>query len=142
MKNLLLVLSLSLFLFSCESEGELTSREIGTIPLSPGSILKYSGAFYPTAGISVSGSANIYKDGNVFKLSLEGFGVSSGPDLKVYLSTSANPDTFINLGALGNGGTQTYLAPDNVDYAVYNHVLIHCQQYNHLFAIAPLMPSN
>ncbi len=128
-----------LFLLAgCESEGVLTRNEVGSIPVTEESELLFSGAFYPTAGIAVSGFARIYKDGPKYKVSLEGFSISSGPDLKVYLSASDNPNEFINLGALGNGSLQTYLIPDGIDLETYTHVLIHCQQYNHLFAIAPL----
>jgi Electron transfer DM13 len=130
-----------IFLFliaGCESEGVLTRDEIGSIPVTVESELLYSGTFYPTAGIAVSGFARTYKDGPQYKVSLEEFSVSSGPDLKVYLSASGVPHEFVNLGALGNGATQTYLIPDGIDLETYTYVLIHCQQYDHLFAIAPL----
>lgn len=141
MKNQLLLFLLVLLCFSCESEGELTRTELGSVPVTPESVLRYSGAFEPTSGINVSGFARIYQDGEQCKVSLESFSISSGPDLKVYLSTSEIPDVFINLGALGNGMSQTYAIPDGVDFSIYNHVLIHCQQYNHLYAIAPLEPN-
>lgn len=142
MKNFVILFSLTLLCLSCESEGEFTRTEVGSVPVTAESVLKYSGTFLPTAGIAVMGTANIYKDGNTYKVSLEGFSISSGPDLKVYLSSSGSPDLFINLGALGNGMVQTYLIPDGVDFSVYNHVLIHCQQYSHLYAIASLEASN
>ena len=141
MKNHFLLFFVGLLCFSCESEGELTKTEVGSIPVNPESVLRYSGLFMPTSGINVSGFANIYQDGNQYKVSLEGFSISSGPDLKVYLSTSAQPAEFINLGALGTGMLQTYAVPDGVDFSIYNHVLIHCQQYSHLYAIASLQPN-
>jgi hypothetical protein len=39
----------------------------------------------PTSGINVTGSAKIW-NGNQNEVRLENFSVSSGPDLKVYLS--------------------------------------------------------
>lgn len=132
------IILFAFLLAGCESEGVLTRTEIGSVPVTTESELLYSGTFYPTAGIAVSGFARIYKDGDKHKVSLEEFSVSGGPDLKVYLSASSSPSQFINLGALGNGMLQTYFIPDGINLETYTHVLIHCQQYNHLFAIAPL----
>ncbi|MRX41932.1 hypothetical protein GJU43_21855 [Flavobacterium sp. LC2016-23] len=138
MKYIFLSLAVSFLILSCESEGELTKTEVGSAPILPESVLQYSGVFKPTSGIAVTGKAGIYLDGTQYKVSLEGFSISSGPDLKVYLSTSEKPNEFINLGALGNGMSQTYLIPKGVDFNTYKYVLINCQQYNHLFAIASL----
>ncbi|MDI1256796.1 MAG: DM13 domain-containing protein [Flavobacterium sp.] len=142
MKKYVMLYFLILLFLSCESEGEFTRTEVGSVPVTTDSILQYSGSFLPTSGIEVAGTANIYKDGSTFKVSLEGFSISSGPDLKVYLSTSESPNQFINLGALGNGMLQTYVIPNGVDFTLYNHVLIHCQQYSHLYAIAALEATN
>jgi hypothetical protein len=138
MKRFLLLFLVALVSISCQEEGLLTEVEVGSIPISPDAVLKYSGTFIPTSGINVAGGVKIYRDGNQFKLSLDEFDVSFGPDLKIYLSTSASPNAFINLGALGNGEHQTYLIPAEVDFNLYNHVLIYCQQYSHLYAIAEL----
>ena len=56
------------------------------------------GKFLPTAGISARGTASIVKYADTFRVQLDSFYVSSGPDLKVYLSTKATPAEFINLG--------------------------------------------
>ncbi|RUT69489.1 hypothetical protein D0817_15010 [Flavobacterium cupreum] len=136
MKYILFSLAVSFLMISCESEGELTKTEVGSTPVLSESVLQYSGVFTPTSGIDVTGKAGIYLDGEQYKVSLEGFSISRGPDLKVYLSTSPNPNEFINLGALGNGMSQTYVIPKGVDFNTYKYVLINCQQYNHLFAIA------
>lgn len=138
MKNAILPFILALIFTSCESEGELTRTEVGAIPISEESTVVYNGKFVATSGINVTGFASILQDKDSFKIALKDFSVSSGPDLKVYLSTSASPDTFINLGAVGNGSSQTFLIPDGVDLKLYNHVLIYCQQYSHLFASATL----
>lgn len=138
MKNTFLFFAFTLLFFSCQSEGELTKDEVGNFSISEESVVKSTGIFAPTADITVTGSASIYEEKNSHKVVLEGFSVSGGPDLKVYLSTSSSPSTFINLGNLGNGARQAFTIPENTDLTVYNHVLIHCQQYNHLFAIAAL----
>jgi len=54
----------------------------------------------------------------------------------VYLSKSNTPTDFVNLGNL-NPAT-VYSIPQSVDLKEYKFVLIHCQQYNHLFAVAEL----
>lgn len=134
MKNIILVTVILLFA-SCQEEGILT-RDREEVVVNPTAVLKYYGTFIPTSGITVSGEAKIYLENNQYKLQLENFAVSNGPDLKVYLSKAATPSDFINLGNLTS---QTiYPIPANVTVSQYSHVLIHCQQYNHLFAIAPL----
>jgi hypothetical protein len=67
---------------------------------------------------------------------LESFSISDGPDLKVYLSKSDSPTEFINLGDLIP--STVYPIPAEVDFSDYSFVLIHCQQYDHLYAIAAL----
>ncbi len=146
MKTKLLFLPLFLMLISCEVEGDLTRDVItvnvdqpNTIPIivdQPTTITRLLGAFAPTSGISVQGKATIFLENDQFKLRLVDFSISSGPDLKVYLSKSNTPTDFVNLGNL-NPST-VYSIPKNIDIKDYKFVLIHCQQYNHLFAIAEL----
>ncbi len=101
--------------------------------------VKLAGTFYPTAGIAVNGTVKIVSSGSEFSLVLDSFQISGGPDLKVYLSKKDTPFEFINLGPLkSNSGNQTYEVPKGVDFTVHKYALIHCQQYNHLFAIAEL----
>lgn len=137
MKTKLLLLPLFLFLFSCEVEGNLTQDKIPVITIPPDLTLKYQGIFAPTSGISGSGIVKIYIEDSQFKLVLENYSISNGPDLKVYLSKSNTPMDFVNLGNL-NAST-VYSIPQNIDLNTYRFVLIHCQQYNHLFAIAELI---
>lgn len=125
-----------MLIFSCQEEGELTKSVDDTV-IAPNAILKYQGTFEPTGGINVSGKAKIYLEGNQYKVKLEDFSVSSGPDLKVYLSKAATPTDFVNLGNLTS--QTVYPIPQSVNVAEYSHVLIHCQQYSHLFAIAELI---
>lgn len=99
----------------------------------------YRGEFAATPGISIAGQAKISLDSGRHILLLDSFSVSSGPDLKVYLAKEYPPVNFINLGALQrNSGPQLYLIPAAVDFSAYSYVLIHCQQYNHLFGYAAL----
>ena len=137
MKTKLLLLPLFLLLFSCEVEGDLTRDTISEIVNQPNAVQKYQGVFVPTSGINGSGTVKIYLENNQYKLVLENYTVESGPDLKVYLSKSNTPTDFVNLGNL-NPST-VYTIPQNIDLTIYKFVLIHCQQYNHLFAVAELI---
>ena len=136
MKTKLLVLPFFLLLFSCEVEGELTQDKTPVDINQPDLVLKYQGLFAPTSGINGSGIVKIFVENNLNKLVLENYTVESGPDLKVYLSKSNTPTDFVNLGNL-NAST-VYSIPQSVDLKEYKFVLIHCQQYNHLFAVAEL----
>lgn len=137
MKTKLLFLPLFLVLFSCEVEGDLT-RDIIPVNIdqqNPSANLL--GTFAPTSGISAQGKATVFLENNQYKLKLVDFSISSGPDLKVYLSKTNTPTDFVNLGNLNP--TTIYPIPQNIEIKDYKFVLIHCQQYNHLFAVAELI---
>jgi hypothetical protein len=137
MKTRLLSLPLFLLLFSCEVQGDLTQDVIQATPIPKDiSTLKYSGSFLPTSGINVNGQAKIYFVNNQNTVELQNFSISNGPDLKVYLSKSNTPTDFVNLGSLT--AATVYSIPQSVVLSEYKYVLIHCQQYNHLFAVAEL----
>lgn len=125
-----------MLLFSCEEEGKFTENGVEETPITPIAQLLYIGNFEPTSGINVSGKARILSENNNYKLELSNFSISDGPDLKVYLSKSSSPNDFVTLGNLTSA--RIYAIPQNIDFEQYSHVLIHCQQYNHLFAIAAL----
>jgi hypothetical protein len=135
MKKLFSLLFLVL-LFSCEKEGELTKNANNTV-ISPNAVLLYHGDFVATSGINVTGKAKIFHDNNQNKLELSEFSISEGPDLKVYLSKSNSPNEFVTIGNLTSG--RVYTIPSQINLEEYSHVLIHCQEYNHLFAIAELI---
>jgi hypothetical protein len=135
MKNILLFFTIITLLASCEVEGDLTRDVVPTV-VGNESVLKYSGTFVPTGGITVQGDVKIYIENNSHYLKLNNFDISSGPDLKVYLSKTDSPSEFVNLGNLNSNAT--YTIPLQVNLDDYPYVLIHCQQYNHLFAIAAL----
>lgn len=135
MKKLLL-LPIVLLLLSCEVEGDLTKRVPNSI-IPQNTVVDYSAEFVPTSGITVSGNAKIYLNNGQRKLKLENFSITDGPDLKVYLSKSNMPTDFVNLGNLNP--LAVYTIPQQVDFSTYRYVLIHCQQYNHLFAVGQLI---
>ena len=136
MKKLFIVIPILFLILSCQVEGELT-KSVGDNEIASNAILKYYGTFEPTGGINVSGEAKIYLEGSQYKVKLDNFSISDGPDLKVYLSKSSSPSEFVNLGNLTS--QTVYPIPQSVNVADYSHVLIHCQQYNHLYAIAELI---
>ena len=135
MKKLFYLLPVLFLMISCQEEGILT-RDREKVILNPIAELKYTGVFVPTSGISVTGEAKIYLENGQYKVVLQDFSVSGGPDLKVYLSKAETPTNFVNLGNLTS--QTVYQVPTTVTISDYSHVLIHCQQYNHLFAIAAL----
>ncbi len=137
MKTKLLLLVLSGLLFSCEQESSLTQDAAAPIINEQTATLQKQGVFAPTSGITVKGSAKIFLDNDQNKLELVDFSISSGPDLKVYLSKSNTPTEFVNLGNLT--AATVYSIPKDIDVKQYPFVLIHCQQYNHLFAVAELI---
>ena len=136
MKTYLLFAPLMLLLLSCEVEGELTKSELRTTTVAPEATPATEGIFIPTSGITVAGTVKVYQNNGLYQLKLENFSISSGPDLKVYLSKSNSPTEFVNLGNLVP--TAVYTIPAQINLSEYKYVLIHCQQYNHLFAIALL----
>ncbi|MEO8534776.1 MAG: DM13 domain-containing protein [Flavobacterium sp.] len=136
MKTKFLLLALLGLLSSCEQESTLTQDAASKIIDEQTATLIKEGVFTPSSGITVNGSVKIFSDNNQYKLQLTDFSISGGPDLKVYLSKSGTPNEFVNLGNL-NPKT-IYSIPQNIDLKQYPFVLIHCQQYNHLFAVALL----
>jgi hypothetical protein len=136
MKKIITVVLASLLLFSCEEPGKYTQDGFNASVLTENAILRYTGVFQPTSGISVSGNVKLYSDNGLWKLQLENFSISEGPDLKVYLSKTSAPNDFINVGNLTS--STIYNVPAQIDFNQYKYVLIHCQQFDHLFAIATL----
>lgn len=139
MKKIVFTLSISLLFLSCEVEGDLTQDAVLSKPLSENTNLIAAGVFMPTSGIKVTGAAKIYLNGTQNEVRLDDFSISSGPDLKVYLSKTASPTDFVNLGNLTS--STVYAIPTQVKIVDYKYVLIHCQQYSHLFAVAQISPN-
>ncbi len=77
-------------------------------------------------------------------LRLEDFDVLNGPDLRVYLSTDEQASQFIDLGPLrANRGDLNYSLSEQeeeIDFGVYDTVLIWCRAFGVLFASAQLEP--
>ena len=90
-----------------------------------------------------SGTATIYRQGTELILRFEEFSVTNGPDLHVYLSTSASPTDdigeYIDLGELkGNIGDQNYDIPAGTDLSQYQSIIIYCEPFHVVFSTAAL----
>lgn len=139
MKVLLLICLLALTACTKESE-ELRLRVQQSIPVpATMSQVLNRGILYPTAGIQVTGVVRVVQLSSGKQLQIDSFSITPGPDLKVYLSQNALPGNHLNLGNLiSNNGHQAYNIPANTNLSAYNYVLIHCQQFNHLFSYGKL----
>lgn len=128
---------------ACTRESNVLQKAIQNSNLSLGALPVQAtlkrGVFTATAGIRVMGTAKLVQQASGLKIQLDSFSVSAGPDLKVYLSQTAIPGNHLNLGNLqANSGVQYYPIPAGTNLSAYPFVLIHCQQYNHLFSYASL----
>jgi electron transfer DM13 len=75
-----------------------------------------------------------------YHLRLEDFSVRNGPDLYVYLSTSAGDytDDALELGRLkATDGSFGYDLPPGTEPGQFRSAIIWCKQFSHLFAVAP-----
>ncbi len=100
-----------------------------------------------------SGTATVYdlgSDGGHI-LRLEDFRVTNGPDLRVLLANSANPEShsdledagYVELGKLkGNVGSQNYVIPASVSLADVQSVVIYCHPFRVVFSVASLETSS
>lgn len=101
-----------------------------------------AGRFHEADEGSARGKATVIalaKGGKV--LTLTGFSVNNGPDLRVYLVPGDGVDTgdHLDLGGLhGNVGDQQYKVPAETDLGRYKTVVIWCRAFSVAFARAHL----
>lgn len=79
---------------------------------------------------------------DVYTVRFENFSVRNGPDLFVYLSTSADGgyDGALKLGKLkGTDGAFNYDVPAGTDISQYKSVIVWCDPFGVLFTVAPLI---
>ncbi|MEZ5227162.1 MAG: DM13 domain-containing protein [Acidimicrobiales bacterium] len=85
------------------------------------------------------GSGFTLGDGDRIFLRFENFETDNGPDLNVYLRSSADPDDYLDLGDLkGNIGDQNYELPADIDLDRYDLVDIWCVRFGVSFGSAQL----
>ena len=78
---------------------------------------------------------------DAYTLRFEEFSVRNGPDLFVYLSTSAEDfkDGSLELGELkATDGAFNYEVPAGTDVSQYKSAVVWCKEFGVLFAVAPL----
>jgi hypothetical protein len=113
-------------------------------PAAPTNVLLAAGSFEPVrhAAAGKAQAIELAEGGRV--LTLTGFEVDNGPDLRVYLvagpaTTEGEVDDLVDLGGLkGNKGDQQYSIPRNVNLDRHSTVVIWCRAFSVLFARAPL----
>jgi hypothetical protein len=97
-----------------------------------------------------SGTATVYRIGSETVLRFDPFQVTNGPDLRVILTTHAEPRTradvmagYVEVAKLrGNIGSQNYTIPAGISLADYRAVVIYCKPFHVVFAVAPLQAAN
>lgn len=126
------------FIFSsCKKTSDRFINE--SLAADTAAVLKFQGNFIPGPYGTVSGVARVYLKQGLYTVALENFSSTNGPDLKVYLSKEEMPVNFIKLDNLRSTmGNQLYPVTGMPSFAAYKYVLIHCEQYNHLFGSALL----
>lgn len=138
-QNIILTSLITIIIFaSCSKQSSIAPANI-TDNDTASSNLILTGTFSSVGSETVMGHSRIYNNDGKYTLVLNDFSTTAGPDLHVYLSQEAPPIHFIDLGKLrANSGTQVYDIPGMPDFNLYTFVLIHCQQYNHLFGESEL----
>jgi hypothetical protein len=85
-----------------------------------------------------------------YSLRFEGFRVTNGPDLYVYLSGHPAPRSSAQLHEIadlevatleGNVGDQTYTLPAGFDPARFKSVVVYCKRFTTVFSTAELRPT-
>ncbi len=110
----------------------------------PRNVLLGRGRFQPVAHPAQGTASAIRRAAGGKVLTLTGFEVDNGPDLRVYLvrgpaRNESGVEDFKDLGALkGNVGNQQYEVPGGVSLERYTTVVIWCRAFSVNFARAPL----
>jgi hypothetical protein len=135
------------YVFRADQNGEVVRREeVGEPSEGDVSTVVAQGEFVGVAGHQGAGTASVVRlsDGNAV-LRLEGFSVTEGPDLYVYLVSGSEPASsqdfgeLVDLGLLESfEGDQEYAIPAGTNLNEYYSVVIHCLAYDVLFARAGL----
>ena len=138
------VLIVGIFIVGCTKTGvgkssNATPTIVDSVSMETTQTLALSGTLIPSAGESANGLVKVYKKAGVYTLFLEDFTSTKGPDVHIYLAQEPTPVHIIDLGNLkAFSGDQTYTIKGSPDFSKYKFATIHCQQYNIVFAYAPL----
>lgn len=134
--NASLVVLLSMALIACKKSALDYVNE--DIP-APGGLMLTKGNFIRSSH-ATSGTVRIVKDSSNRRfLVFENFSTDNGPDLRVWLSKNTSAAQYQEVGKLtAVAGNFSYELTSNIDPAVYNHVLIWCEDFSVLFGYAIL----
>lgn len=138
MKKIIIVLSLSCFLFSsCKKENSTPASANETLPAS--ATMLATGSFISSAH-TTAGTVKVVKDAaNKLYLVFENFRTDGGPDLRIWMSPNNNGNPYQELGLLkATGGNFYYELDTSFNYTTNNRVLIWCRQFSILFGYAVL----
>jgi hypothetical protein len=140
MKKLFTVLLAIIIFNACKKENN--------TPTNPGNDNRPSGSIIATAKITegntpgdkANGDAQLFNDNGTWKLFLTNFSTNNGPDLHVYLATTQNASSFIDLGLLkSTSGDQVYNISGNPSLVTYKYIIIWCKQFSVYFGGGQLM---
>ena len=141
MKKIFVILSISLFTWSCSKDEVLTPVvEKPQTAVETGTQLSL-GTFSDGTGHKASGTVKLVADKIDAKkryLSFENLKVDAGPDLYVYLAEDKTAKGFISVVKLDKTGTFVLDVPTNADLTKQKFVLIWCKQFTVLFGSAKL----
>ena len=130
MKNAFMLLLVLISFSSCSNSNDDSIKQMLEVNKS------YEGDFvssaHPTSGKALVNIENT-------TLSFTNFKTDNGPVLEVYLATDTSASKYVSLGALkGLDGNYEYTLPKNIDFSVYNHVIIWCVDFKVNFGFAIL----
>lgn len=97
--------------------------------------------FLANTGKQTTGNVKLIQKGESYSLKLsDGFSITAGPDLHVWLLKSdTDIANHLSIGKLSsNTGAQTFAIPAGTDVSSYKVVFIWCEQFGALFATAYL----
>jgi hypothetical protein len=125
-------------LFSCKKQN-LAPTDMLNDMVDTTATLQFAGNFISGPYGTVMGTAQVYRQNNMYQVKLDSFSSSNGPALHVYLSKEAMPVNYYDLGELrSTNGSQVYDVSGMPDFIEYRFISIHCVDYNHLFGYAEI----
>lgn len=137
MKAMLKIMAISLFLISCQEEGEMKilDEQIDETEFTEEGM----GMFVDlNTGHALMGDVSFLANSSGKKvLRFEDFSVVNGPDVNVYLSKTPEFKDVIDLGDLkGTQGSMNYDLDPSLNTKEYKYVLVWCVKYAVLFGYA------
>ena len=123
---------------------DVVDERVASVTPASGNELVAAGRFEPVRHSARGIARAVELRSGARVLTLTGFEVDNGPDLRVYLvagpaRTESEVDDRLDLGGLkGNKGNQQYALPSDADLRRFSTVVIWCRAFSVLFARAPL----